>query len=292
MLQSNDSCNLFERIRMFMFTLIRNVICLSILSITVYIESNPMNDHNTIQKINSDWITHIKKIMISDNGQFTTTDNQKNSIILEWEFIDPSSPRLNQAIKDASEILTQMYATMELEFAKKYPETISSEMFLKPLAPLLKNGLDNIDWKAAEQILTTSLKQFLTTTDFAKYGSPHDIQIFVTAKDAKSHTLLGVIQFLVMPQFDYGTVKVAMFGVDVSAQHLGIEQLLLSSIFLLIPDIVKIFLHTRKTNTPLLNLCQAIGFAQVAGPLPFWTDMEYLTNNSNSLQATARSLIK
>ena len=254
------------------------------------IERNKMNEIKKDQNQNLIWIDRIKKEINVPTGQFRIVDNCDNQIVLQWELIDPTSPRLNEAIKESAEILVQMYKIMELQFAKKHPETVSSEMFLKSLVPLFKNGVDKVDWKVAEQKLTESLRQFLTTTDFAKYGNAEDVQLFVTAKDAKSDKLLGFIQFLVMPQFDYGTIKVAMFGVDSSSQDCGMELLLLSSVFELMPDISKIFLHTRITNEAALNLYQNIGFTKVAGPLPFWADMEYLIENSKVLQQTAKSL--
>lgn len=254
-------------------------------------ERKTMNDHKDFQKTNSDWIAYIKQSIHTEKGTFQTEDILGNPVTLEWELIDPTSPRLNQAIKDSSEILVEMYSSMELQFANKYPDAVGSEMFLKPIAPLFESGVDKVDWNLAEQQLTTNLRQFLTTTDFAKYGSPNDIQIFVTTKDAKSGKLLAVIQFLVIPQFDYGTVKVAFFGVTESMRDRGIEQLLLSSIFQLIPDTSRIFLHTRITNESALNLYSSIGFTKFEGPMPFWTDMEYLTEKCDVLQKTANSLI-
>lgn len=211
---------------------------------------------------------------------------------MQWELIDPTSRRFNQAIVESSEILVQMYTIMELQFVKKYPETANSEMFLKPISSMFEDGIDKVDWKAAAEQLSSNLHQFFTTTDFAKYGSPNDVQIFVTAHDVKSDKQLGIIQFLVMPQFDYGAVKVAFFGVQESADDRGIEQLLLSSIFQLIPDTTRIFLHTRITNEVASNLYSDIGFTKFAGPMPFWVDMEYWTEKSHVLQKTAQSLIE
>lgn len=254
-------------------------------------ERKTMNNHND-QKTNSAWTDHIKKEIQSKNGQFQTEDNIKNSITLRWELIDPTSSNLNEAIKNSSEILVQMYTSMELQFARKHPEAVGSEMFLKPISAMFENGVENVDWTTATTKLSESLRHFLTTTDFAKYGNTHDVQIFVTAYDTKSGKQLGIIQFLAMPQFEYGAVKVAFFGVDEFSQSQGIEQILLSSIFKLIPDLSRIFLHTRISNETILKLYESIGFAKFAGPLPFWIDMEYLSEKSNFLQKTAESLKK
>lgn len=253
-------------------------------------ERKTMNDYKNAQVASSDWIAHIKQSIHANKGTFQADDSLENPTTLKWELIDPTSPRLNQAIADSSEILVQMYTSMELQFARKHPESVGSEMFLEPIAPMFENGADNVDWNAAKAQLSSNLRQFLTTTDFAKYGSSDDVQIFVTAHDTQSDKQLGICQFLVMPQFDHGTVKVAFFGVHESAQNQGIEQLLLSSIFKLVPDVTRMFLHTRITNEAALNLYLNIGFAKFAGPMPFWVDMEYLITKSDVLQKTTKSL--
>jgi len=255
------------------------------------IERKTMSHHTDTQKTNSDWIAHIKQSIHTENGTFQAHDNLSNPIALKWELIDPTSLKLNQVITKSSEILVQMYTSMELQFVKKHPETVGSEMFLAPIAPMFENGVENVDWNTAAQQLSSNLHQFLTATDFAKYGSINDVQLFVTAHDATSDKQLGIMQVIVMPQFDHGTVKVAFFGVQDSAHNQGIEQLLLSSIFTLIPDASRIFLHTRITNEAALNLYLNIGFTKFAGPLPFWIDMEYLTEKSKLLQKTAQSLV-
>ncbi|MBP9765606.1 hypothetical protein KBD08_04715, partial [Candidatus Babeliales bacterium] len=224
-----------------------------------------------------------------NKGVFKTYDSLLNPITLQWELIDPASPRLNQAIAESSEILASTYTNMELQFAKKHPEAVSSEMFLKPIASMFENGVDSVDWNAAQVKLHTNLHQFLTTTDFAQYGNPNDIQIFVTVYNSQTNARLGIIQFLVTSQFDYGTAKVAFFGVE--EYNRGIETLLLSAIFQLIPDTTRIFLHTRITNEQSLNLYQNIGFTKLSGPMPFWIDMEYRIKNSDVLQKTSKTLI-
>jgi|GEM_PF-1499568 len=255
-------------------------------------ERKTMNDHQKTQLTNSDWINHIKQIIHTPHATFYTQDNQGNPITLKCELVDPTSPKLNQIITQTSEILVQMYTIMELQFAQIHPETVNSEMFLKPIAPLFTRGVEHVDWKAAETQLNSHLRQFLTTTDFAKYGSPNDVQLFVTAHAPDTNQLLGMIQFLVMPQFDYGTIKVAFFGVQPSAHDHGIEQLLLSSIFQLVPNVSRIFLHTRITHQQAIELYQSMGFTKFAGPLPFWIDLEYLTEKAKSLQQTANMLRK
>jgi ribosomal protein S18 acetylase RimI-like enzyme len=183
-----------------------------------------------------------------------------------------------------------MYTKMELEFARQYLDLVPQEMFLKPLAPLFEHGLQQVDWQQAEEQLKEVLSNFFTSTDFANYAGPEDINIFVTAKDPASGALLGLIQFLVTSDYNYGTVKVALYGVAANAHDSGIELMLMSSIFKLIPEVSRIFLHTRKTNQSALDLYRAWGFKQFAGPLANWTDMEYLAEHSDMLQKTAQLL--
>lgn len=248
-----------------------------------------MNDQKKVQTITSDWVTHIHTVLGSQRGRCKASDNNGNSILLEWEKVDPTSSRLNAIIKEASELLVQTYVPMELEFAKKHPETVDSEMFLKPLASLFQHGVDKVDWIAVEQGLTKNMHQFFLTTDFAKYSGQNDIQIFVAAKDEGSGATLGFIQFLITPQFEYGVIKAAFFGVAAGSENIGIEKLLLSMIFKLIPEVTRVFLHTRITNKKALDLYQDLGFVKFSGPLTFWADMEYLVQKSNVLQEGCRA---
>lgn len=234
----------------------------------------------------------IESIKTMNHGILKAKDNFGAPIELVWEEVDVTTKRLNEILKEASPLLAQTYASMELEFARQYPEAVETEMFLKPLASYFKDGVELVDWQQLEKILCAQLVQFFSATDFAQYLAPGERQWFVTAKDAKTGQTLGIIQFLVQPQFEQGTVKVAMFGVEQGAHERGIDKLLMSSIFKFMNGGSRIFLHTRVTNESMLNALQALGFTPFTGPLPYWLDMEYICEQSHELQKVAQAFLE
>lgn len=209
---------------------------------------------------------------------------------LVWEEVDVTTHRLNEILANNSPLFAQTYVTMELQFASQHPEAVTTEMFLKPFESFFKDGVEAVNWKQLEKALYAQLVQFFSTTDFAKYLAPGERQWFVTAKDTNTGQALGTVQFLVLPEFQAGIVKVAMFGIDSSATERGIDKLLLSSIFKLLPGVSRIFLHTRITNESMLNGLSEWGFVPFAGPLAYWRDMEYLTVSSDQLQKVAENI--
>ncbi len=248
-----------------------------------------MNDHKEVQDISAEWLTYVKDVTNLKTGIVTAQDRYGAPIILEWERVDSPSPRLNEKIKSLAAILVQTYVKQEAQFARKYPEAVPHEHFLKSLEPLFVDGLEKVDWDLVEKQLTAIFQQVFTTTDFTKFSGAHDVHIFVVAKDKSTGAMLGVIQFLVAPEYAYGTVKAAYYGVMSSAHNRGLEKLLMSSIFKLIPAAKIIFLHTRVTNDKALNNYYYWGFTQLPGTLANWVNLEYRAEQSNMLQKTAES---
>ena len=231
----------------------------------------------------ANWITSIKEALPAKSGSFTTHDANGNPVIIEWEKIEGQSPRLTEKIKEVADILAYAYSKQEIEFARVHPEAVPNEYFLKAIAPLFSEGVENVDWQKAEEQLMQIFTHMFSTADFAQYASPSDISLFVVAKDAKSNQILGLNQFLITPEFPYGTVKSAYFGIAQEAQARGVEKLLMSIVFKLIPDTKRIFMHTRTTNQNMIALYQSWGFTEFPGTLAHWIDLEYVTEKSEQL---------
>ncbi len=85
-----------------------------------------------------------------NSNTFITHDAFNNPIRLEWERIEGQSPRLNEALKSVNSLLIQAYTQQELNFTRKHPEAIADEYFLKPLAPYLEQGSEQVDWLTIE----------------------------------------------------------------------------------------------------------------------------------------------
>jgi len=217
-------------------------------------------------------------------GELSAEDLLGSPILLEWETIDQQSPRLNEKIGALSDILAQIYTQQELLFAKKHPDTAANEYFLKPLAHFFQNDNKNIDWNIVEQEIKNIFTKLFTETDFTKTSTTNDLHIFVVVKDKKTNTALGLIQFLISPEYKEGDIKAAFYGVLPTAYGRGLEKILMSSIFKLVPSTKRIFLHTRLTNEDAIKMYYEWGFTQFDNKMPNWPDFEYLAEKSETLQ--------
>ena len=233
---------------------------------------------------NSNWLHYINETVKNEKGSVILNDSSDDPIVLEWEKINGKSPRLTQKIQEVSAILAHTYTIQEIEFAKMNPELVPQEYFLKALTPLFEKGLKQVDWKTAEHHMLEVFTQVFTRSDFAQYASEQDISLFITIVDQKTNQLLGVNQFLITSEFEYGTLKSAYFGISHSAQNRGLEKLLMGWIFKLVPGTTRLFMHTRKTNKQLISLYQSWGFREFPGELENWVDLEYLAGTYDTLQ--------
>lgn len=212
-------------------------------------------------------------------NSFITHDKAGNKVYLEWETIQGQSPELTQKVRSLADILTQTYTQQELRFAQKHPEAIAQDYFLKPLAPLFEKA--NIDLKIVENKINEIFNRFFTQTEFAQFSSADEINYFVTAKNA-SGKILGFIQFLNNPDFSAGTIKAGMFAVTSEDLQEELRAILMSSIFSILPETQRIIVHTRITNTNLLDLYKKWGFTHKIDN--YWVNSEYITASSDVLQ--------
>lgn len=243
--------------------------------------------HNNVSpNVTSAWILHIQNT-VSQFGKLLACDRTGTSVMLEWTVYNPASVEFTQAIRKASEIFTQTYTRQEVEFARKRPEAVPTEPFLKGTAPLFEHGLNKVDWHKVEEHVRATMEQFFTTNDFAQWANPHDLALFVIAKDNQKGEPFGAIQFTITPDYEHGTVRVGLTGILSDALDHGLEKLLMSSIFKILPSVTRLFLHNRPTNEQALAFYKEWGFQPLAGTNLDWPDFEYLVANSDVLQKTA-----
>lgn len=115
---------------------------------------------NSNSNTSSNWIEYLENVFHINQGKFTARDTAGTPIILGWEKVDRQSPRLNQIIQELSAILAHTYTSMELEFAREYPDQVPTEFFLKSLAPFFEKGIASVDWVLAKTTLHTNLLKF------------------------------------------------------------------------------------------------------------------------------------
>lgn len=236
------------------------------------------------------WINDVNNIFVQTDGYFNTQNSSGVDFVIEWEKIEANSMKLNEKVRTMSHLLVNAYSNIEIEFARKYPDLVKDEMFLKSLAPLFEKGVSNVDWFAAQNQIKEVLNHFFLETDWTQFSKIEDIHIFALIKDKNSSQVLGLAQFLITSEYEYGTIKVALYdGVNPST-HPEINKLLLSSIFKLIPNVNRLFLHTRITNETAIIAHQQLGFTKFQGPLQYWQDLEYCADKNDLLQMIAESL--
>lgn len=242
---------------------------------------------NNIPPSSTAWLTEVKELIDGKSGQNKVPGT---SLILSWEAMPTNAPSLARQINALAPILVSTYVPMEIDFAQAYPEAISEEFFLKPLIKHFQDGPHKVSWEKVEQDLTANLTKFFAETDFSQFAQPEELCILVKAQNKETQEVLGIIQFLITPEYEYGTVKSGLYGVLPTHKDQGIEKILMSSLFKVLPQTKRIFLHTRVTNQAALNLYQSWGFRKFEGPLPYWTDMEYISNQEEGLQKLAQTL--
>lgn len=237
---------------------------------------------NPVQKKSSAWLDFIQK-NVPHSGQCSAYDTNYDRMTLKWHMYNAASPECTQAVKNLSEIFIQTYTRQEVEFAHKKPKKVSTDMFLKGVAHLFANGINNVDWDAVEKGVRAEMEDFFRAKDFAQWANPDEIVIFVVAQNNGGEQL-GAIQFCASPDFAYGNVKVGLAGILTDFRLRGIQRVLMGSIFKILPTTTRIFLHNRPTNAHTICLYLDWGFDQITGTMEDWLDFEYVASNNKTLQ--------
>ena len=258
-----------------------------ICSITISIERNKEMNNQTEPK---------------EFGSFSTTDKLGAPIILEWKKTTVVSPDFAAAMREMWNFARDAYTPVEMEFLRTFPEVVGAEPYFKPFEPLLVNGVGNVDWDAATKTMETILQGHFVfdPTQFPEHVIAmysQDSCFMVIAKDRATGTPLGFITFLMRASYTTGDIKVMSLAVATTHQNRGLGKLLMSSILRIVPDIKRIFLCTRVTNTSSLQAYRSWGFITDEKPildhafnLAHWPFMEYKTEQSDILQKTAATL--
>lgn len=288
--------------------LINSCFCMSMIMInnclTLETErTKKMTNVNEVQK-SSTWLKHVKEeISAKSSGIFQAKDEHNEPVVLDWKMTNILSPDLATFKNDVADIAAQTTASMEIQFLHKYPEAASSEYFLKPCEPFFKNGLESVDWQKVEQTLQTTVKQFYLT-DISKFGDAikplmEDVYGIVSIKNQNTQTILGFMMFSITPALADGNIKVMHVAVTPTSEHRGLEKLLMSSIFKMLPTTKRIFIGTRPTYEQALKTYCSWGFLQdlafVQDPghkvnLQYFAVYEYRADQTDSLQKTAAEL--
>ncbi len=262
--------------------------------------NNSKISHNTL----SQWLSDVKAETISKKaGQLITNDVCGSPVSIDWQITDILSSNLAEFKRNVCDLAAKVTATIEIQFLHAYPEAVSQDGFLKACEPLFGHGIENIDWQAVEKTIQTSIKQFYLM-DISKFGADivgklaDDVYFFASIKDQKTDNLLGFIICSITPALPYGNIKVINIVIAPEGQNRELERILLSSIFAIIPQVQRIFIITRPTNSTALNAYKTCGFIQDVNPIQdpnhtitteHFVVFEYKSNQCNILQNIAET---
>lgn len=262
-------------------------------------------DHQKEQERSSAWLKHVKEgASLSIQGRFETTQDLGNEVILEWALTDILSLQLALFKQSVSALACDIFAPIEAQFLRAHPGAVSQELFLKSCAPLFEKGAEAVDWTLVEETIKSTIKQFYLL-DLSKFPPEvikpllDDLYFFAVARDRRTKKIIGFLMSSITPALPDGNVKVINVGWVPEENSSGLDKLLLSAIFKVIPDVKRLFLYVRPTNENHLNAYQAMGFSVDRHPshdpnhkinLDYLVPLEYNTGDSEVLQNLASSM--
>jgi ribosomal protein S18 acetylase RimI-like enzyme len=218
----------------------------------------------------NEWLSYVKKATTT-HGQIESKNEPGETFILEWRKTDILSPDLAAFKKTICELASKELSPIELEFLRTYPDAVKSELFLRSCAPFLEKGLEAADWRKVEEQIQATIQQFYLT-DLSKFGPEvikplmDDIYFFATIKEKEEGQILGFLIFSVTPALPQGNIKVINLLARSSEKGRGLEKILMSLIFTLIPKTKRIFLFLRPTHESALQLYHSLGFTKDPNP--------------------------
>lgn len=260
----------------------------------------------------SEWLTLVRTQTTSQkSGQFIAIDALGKSVVIEWHITDIFSPELTAFKKRVSDLAAQTHAATEVQFLHVHPEAVSQDGFLKACTPLFTDGLESVDWQQVETTIQSTYKQFYLM-DIASFGTDiikriaDDLYFFVTIKEASSvethdsGKILGFMMSAITPALAYGDIKLIKLALAPTELNRGLGELLVSSVFKVIPQVKRIFSIIRPTDENAFKAYLSWGFVQDHNPvqdpnhpinLNYLTVLEYKTDQSDELQKTAKTLV-
>ncbi len=258
----------------------------------------------------SEWLLHVKQATATKKtGQFTAQDKSGAPVILEWTVTDVRSSNFSVLQKNICNIVVAAFAQVEIQFLKVHPE--EHDAYCQSFEPLFRSGptatdlqllkqaLHESDWQLAEEKMQLVLRA-IQVMDHSNFGID-DVHCFVLVKDGMSKKLLGYATFYIMPQYQYGDIKITGIALAPTEQNRGLGKLLMSSILKIIPETKRIINCAHPTNDKALGAYQNWGFVLNPNPIaephmPInkkqWVYLIYNVEQTDILQKTAAGLVE
>ena len=272
-------------------------LCVCVSISVLKLESKSERNKKMNDQKESKWLINLKKTTKS-SGRFEGKDKTGASVIFDWTRLNVQSPEFAKTLKKVGDICAEPYVSVESDFFRANPNLELDDYYLKQFEPFFLNGFENVNWPGVEEKIQQVMKQF-HSMDCSKFN-PEFMYFFVIVKDKKTEKELGEAIFFIAPEYPFGDIKCIDFAVATSEQGRGLGKLIMSSILRIIPDLNRIFLCTRPTNTKAMNCYRACGFTVDADPIQeihckmkpgHWSSFEYKADLSNVLQNISKKLI-
>ena len=242
----------------------------------------------------------FKLMNIFQKNTLTTTDKTNASITITWFKTNLCEQPFADAMRVLWPLAHKAYLPVEMDFLKAHPTVVGQEPSLNAFEPLFAHGPSNVDWAAAEALMTKQLERLFVfdPANFSPAIIAHfaqDSAFVVTATDSQTNLQLGLISFMVRISYPANTVKVMSFAVAADHQNRGIGKLLMSSVFAFLPDTTTLFLHTRVTNQNAIRAYRNWGFVDDHNPimdhqfnLAHWIFLTYDASTTSKLQTVIK----
>lgn len=243
-----------------------------------------------------EWLSYSK------TANASTTLRAEN-LIFECIRTDILSADIASFKASLADFAAEKLSESELVFLKTYPEAASTELFLRACHPLLATGTENADWHEVQQIIKNSIKQFYLA-DLSKFGPElikpllNDVYFCATVRKADDKYPLGFLLFSITPALAFGEVKVINFFIKEENKNEAICNLFMGLIFKILPQVNRIFLFARPTDSSVIETYVAMGFKSTKN-LPqdpnhvinhkYMISLDYTTNDSKILQRAAEA---
>jgi ribosomal protein S18 acetylase RimI-like enzyme len=264
---------------------------------TLYMSEKMLKEKNS-----SEWLTYVRKSAV---GNIVAAKDAKGKlVVIEWKKTDIQSADLAEFKKSICELACKLIAPVEVEFLKAYPNAVSQELFLKACVPFFEKGSESIDWGMVETTIQSTIKQFYLM-DMSSFGPKviapllDDVYFPVTVKDPEDDQLLGFATFAITPALPFGNVKLINIAATPEAAERDLDQLLMSTIFSILPKTERVFLYARPTNNTALKTYYDLGFTRDLSPTQdpnhkinteYLIPLEYKAEQSSILQELALTL--
>lgn len=240
---------------------------------------------------------------VKTTGQFIAHDKQGHNVVLNWIKTSFLSPEFATAMQEVWPIACEAYTPVEMAFLKANPQVVGVEDYYKPFEPLFKDGIEHVDWLAAERVMQDLLKTHFIF-DTSKWAPEvtamfaNDVFYVVTIKDQQTNKLLGFRTLMQRANYPDGTLKGISLSIAQQYQQRGLATLLMGSIFRIIPNVKRTFMCTRVTNAKMIKACASWGFTKDEHPildhafnLEHWKFFEYKADQVDTLQKVAAGFI-